>query len=979
MALQGAYAVESDIERAISRGVSLYEFGHWTDARCEFERARGMITPQERVHEQEIAYYLAMCASKMHDPESERILLAFLHDNHGMVYANDVHFELAALYRTEGRLAESERELAKVNYSLLDKPSRQKYNLHRGYIEFVSGDYDAAYDYFDRMDEEGPYADHATYYKSYIHYLRGDYAQAKSGFRLLLRNEQYARLMPYYLLQIEFHEGNYRYVVNSGDDLVRQSVPEYRASLYRVISESWYRLGRFDKCLDYMRRFENAGGAMGRNENYIMGYALYRTAHYSQAREYLQKVCGADDALTQNASYHLADCYLRANNKRKALEAFAMASNERFDAAIAEDALFNYGKLQYELGGKFNESINVLNRYIATYPQSERVPAVQELLIAAYYNSHDYDAAYEAITRYPDPDNNIRAALQKIAYFRGLDCYNEGDLAQARQYLSESLEISISPKYTALASFWLGEIAFSEGDYAAALEDYRSYLQRAPRTEREYAMAHYNVGYCHFADRRMSEAEDAFDRFLSIYRKNDNYRADALNRYGDALFAQRRFTDAVAAYDKTIASGQNEKYYAQYRRALSFGVMGRNGMKIDALRSIVRTDRGDYVDDALYELGRTYISQEQYSSGAKVLENFVKDYPGSPQYITALNELGLAYLNMGDNAASKRCYETVVEKAPNSAEAKTALQGIREIYIGEGDVDSYFSYAEKAGVEVDMSQMARDSLSFVAARKIYLAGKYGDAVRVLNGYLKNYPRGYHIDDALFYLGDSYIAMGDDANAIATLTALSERPANAYTRKVLERLAQMTFAGGDYALSAKTYRRLYDAVQESAVREDAMLGYVRATVASGADASIIAMADDVASHDDAGADAQREALFAKGAALRRQGDEAGAMTVFRTLSADVQTKEGAESEYYVIRDLFDAGRTAEAEQRIFAFTEHNVRYPYWLAQAYLLLGDIYVLKGDLFQARATYQSVADGYSPADDGTVAAARERIAKLD
>ena len=41
--------------------------------------------------------------------------------------------------------------------------------------------------------------------------------------------------------------------------------------------------------------------------------------------------------------------------------------------AIAEDALFNYGKLLYEQGGgHFNEAINVLNRYMALYPDSSR-------------------------------------------------------------------------------------------------------------------------------------------------------------------------------------------------------------------------------------------------------------------------------------------------------------------------------------------------------------------------------------------------------------------------------------------------------------------------------------------------------------------------------------------------------------------------------------------------------------------------------
>ena len=55
------------------------------------------------------------------------------------------------------------------------------------------------------------------------------------------------------------------------------------------------------------------------------------------------------------------------------MQAFAMASDESLDAAIAEDALFNYAKLQYELGGgAFNGAINVLTRYVERYPSSPR-------------------------------------------------------------------------------------------------------------------------------------------------------------------------------------------------------------------------------------------------------------------------------------------------------------------------------------------------------------------------------------------------------------------------------------------------------------------------------------------------------------------------------------------------------------------------------------------------------------------------------
>ena len=220
---------------------------------------------------------------------------------------------------------------------------------------------------------------------------------------------------------------------------------------------------------------------------------------------------------------------------------------------IAEDALFNYGKLQYELGGgAFNGAINVLTRYVAQYPDSPRVGEARSLLIAAYYNSNDYDAAYRAIKSFPTQDADIRAALQKITYFRGLEAYSAGDMRAAQRYLAESAAINVSPKYSALNSFWQGEIAFAQGDYTVAAAKYNAYLKRAPRSEDEYAMALYNLGYCDFSRKDMTGARSAFEKFLETYPARDRYRADAYNRLGDIRYSDREFEAAVGDYDLSL-------------------------------------------------------------------------------------------------------------------------------------------------------------------------------------------------------------------------------------------------------------------------------------------------------------------------------------------------------------------------------------------------------------------------------------------
>ena len=62
-----------------------------------------------------------------------------------------------------------------------------------------------------------------------------------------------------------------------------------------------------------------------------------------------------------------------------------------------------------------------------------------------------------------------------------------------------------------------------------------------------------------------------------------------------------------------------------------------------------------------------------------------------------------------------------------------------------------------------------------------------------------------------------------------------------------------------------------------------------------------------------------------------------------------------------------------------FSDKGTPHAFWLAKSFLALGDFYVQKGDMFQARATYQSIVDGYTPADDGIVAEAKEKIKKLN
>lgn len=965
----------------VQKAYELYDVGSYKAAQSEFLKARKLTTSDELSERLRIDYHIAACAGKVGDKNAMTLLKNFLLNYPNSAYANDVRFDMANLLYQEGDYEGARSEYLAVSRNDLRVSQQDEYNFKMGHSFFMHNDMVNANSSFMMVNRDGAYGVHAKYYLAYIDYIGGRYTAAKQQFLEIANNTAYSQVVPFYLLQIEFLEGNYDYVLQHGDQLLAAAKGEREAEIARIMGEAWFHKEDYGKALDYMARYRAAGGVMGRAENYLVGYSQYVRNDVADAIQSLVLVVGPDDKLTQNAAYHLGGCYLRSGDKHKAMQSFSMASGAEYDPMIREDALFNYGKLQYELGGGvFNEAINILGRYIDEYPDSERVDQAREFLIAAYYNSRNYEAAYDAIKLIPNPDNNIRTAYQKIAYFRALEYYNAGELDTAYRLLDESLRNRFNPKYTALTQYWRGEVLYKKGEYKQAIPLFREYISLSPSSEKEHTIALYNLGYCYFNQEQWRDARGWFDRFLSNYSPRDGFKADALNRRGDTNFALRQFNQAMTDYDAVAAMDDDQKYYAQFQRAMIQGLTGSRNSKVETLRSIISRDQGDYVGDAMYELGRTYMVMERFPDAATILKRYIEEYPTASKNLDALSDLGLAYQNMNNNSTALRYYQMLAEKAPNSPQARDAMLAAKSIYVDMNDIDGYFAFARGAGTETDMGVLERDSLSFVAAERIYMTSSdRGRIISSLKDYLDKFPRGAYRANTLYYISEHYVADRQFDNAILSLKELSDMHYNSYTVRGLERLAPLCFEQRQYANAAEAYQKLGQTAVNPETKAMAYSGYVKSVVQEGDDNKIVHAADEVLAVSGLPSSVIREAKFAKAQSLSSQGHHSVANGLYKELATESQSIEGAQSTYYVVESMFDAGDINGAEQMILKFAEQKTPHAYWLGKAFLILGDIYAQKGDNFQARATLQSIVDGYTPANDGVVDAAKERINRLD
>ncbi len=883
------------------------------------------------------------------------------------------------------RWAEAVEVFGKVRLADLGDEDTEEYCFRYGYAAHKAGDDRLAREWLRRLDRKDKnYYPHARYLLGYISYNEGLLVDSKLHFGAVAQHDDYKAVVPYYLLNIEFLSGNDEYVSERAQGVLDGLAGERRAEVERIAAQSNFRLERWAQAEEYVALLRSEGVQLGREENYIGGYALYRMGDYDNAAGYLRGACGPNDQLTQNAAYHLADCYLRLGDKKQARQSFSMAYSSGSDKTISEDALYNYCKLLVEQGGgTFDEEIQGLSQYLHEWPRSAHRAEIEGYLVMACYDADDLKGAYAVLKEFSvGGGSKIREAMQKVAYYYAAECYTEGRIAEAEEYCNLSLDLAdYDSDIEALAIYLLGEVDYAQGKWASAAAMFDQYIRLGRRHQPEYIFAYYNLGYARFNNGRHSTAYDDFADFVEYRTTNDSFRADAYNRLGDIEAVAKNYTEASKLYARSAAmEGVNERFYGAYRVALMEGLAGNVEGRLDALRGIIAEGRGNYVVRASYELGHTLVGAGRYDEAVEALLNFTTSYPSSPDYVAALSDLGLAYRNVGNDDAALEAYKRVVSRSKGSIAAHNALGEIRNIYVERNEINAYMDYAEGVGMAGEGGDRQRDSLSFVAAQKVYIAGDKQKAAEAFDKYLAENPEGAYTPAALYYSADCRSEVGDRQGAIDQLTRLTSMYYNSYTQRGYEKLAQISVAAADYGSAAEAYKKIVEVAQTPAKRREALEQYLTAVASSGASGqSVVDAADWVLSQDELTPQIVRKAKLQKAKALEAIGKRNPAVAIYNDLGADVSNAEGAESAYKIIETAFQYGSFEKAEALVYEFADKGTPHAYWLAKSFLLLGDVYVSRGDLFQARATYQSVVDGYSGGDDGIVEQAKERIEGLD
>ena len=785
--------------------ILLHKDKQYQAAQILFDRVKQNNSDQEV--QANCAYYIANCAIHLNQSNADELMENFVVDYPTSTKQNQAYVEVAQYYFEQGKFPQALEYFDKVDESSMTYDDVEKYNFQKGYAYFTANNKKEATAYLTKVANSKEYGSQAKYYLGFMAYEGDNYKEANKYFEQVAGEEKYKEKLSYFQADMSFKSGEFQKAIDLGMVAMKNSNASEKSELNKIIGESYFNLNQYDKALPYLKEYKGKKGKWSNTDYYQLGYTYYKQNDFENAIAQFNKIIDGKDAVAQNAYYHLGESYFKTNKKQQALNAFKNASEMDFDKKIQEDANLNYAKLSYEIGNSYQSVPDVLSTFLNKYPQSPSKQEVESLLINSYITSKNYAAALTLLEKNNSPEN--KAAYKKVLFYRGVELYTDGNYLEALKMFKKSIANQGSEKFTIRATFWRGETEYVLDNFDDALLSFKQFEGGAEaKTTPEYRNINYNIAYAYFKLKQYDQAGDYFQKHIDAVKDDKTRLNDSYLRLGDSRFVATKYWPAMDAYNKAIDLKSIDADYAAFQKAISYGFVGKNDKKISDFNTFLQNFKASqYRDDALFELGNTYVTENKTDLAIQTYDQLLNEFKKNGSYAAkAILRQGLIYYNgqKDDQAIAK--FKKVASDYPKTPEALEAVSTARLIYMDNGKVDEYATWVRTLDY-VSVSDAELDNDTYEAAEKQYLQNNVKQAIASLSGYVNKFPNGIHALNANFYLAQSYFTDGQEANAVKNYEYVIAKPRSEYTEQALVRLCEIHLKKNDYTNAVPVLKRM----------------------------------------------------------------------------------------------------------------------------------------------------------------------------
>jgi TolA-binding protein len=719
------------------------------------------------------------------------------------------------------------------------------------------------------------------------------------------------------------------------------------------------------------------------------GKRAFADGQYSLATESFQRIAREfpESPSAIEAQYMLGVCAFYSGKWSDSATALQRLRLQSPGSLYAKRALYWLAASSMKLG-KGQQTLDLLKSYSpGSTGDPYKFPSLLLAGIAQEATGRDAEAAvsYRAILA-----EGSASALFPEASFRlaGVE-YRAGRFNSARDLYGRVLLEGARSAFVKDSVFFLGECELALGNVSEAEKRYRTLTSLYPDSSyREAAVFR-------LADTawRQKNAERALDQLDALQREfpNGDYRGDAWRLRGDILLDQKQYERAIAEYRRALGvlKDEGEKQAASYGMGLAQLSLGK---KSDAAASFLLAGQGTanaVGEKASYQSALIVAGAGNDADAIHSLEAFLEKFPDSPDQEAASRLLaslldktgnsqgaylkwdslvsgfpqsaalaeylfrrGSAALASNRNTVALDDFQRVAKEFPRTTWQRESAYAIGYLYAQRGEYPRalpYFQSVSKDPSGGDVAERGRLSEGIC----LFNMGSYDEAYASLQKLRASKPRSVSEGAIILYMGRALYRMekleeaaarlGEAASLLASdrsTDASDAAEATYWLGWAQLRLGKLPEARDSFTATATRY-------SESPRRGESLLRAAICDTMQTDDRAAVALFDQLLSTPPSAADAEtrEQALFEKGRALSRMGNDGQSRDAFEQLAREFPRGRLAPQAWFKVAEKALEDKQYGAAQagfervaRDFPASELSVQALYWSAEASRQSGD-----------------------------------------
>ena len=884
---------------------------------------------------------------------AEEGLTAFMKEYPKSAYFAQANLPLADYYLAKKDFKKALETLKKVNQYQLTKEENTQYVLKLGYAKFMTGNSKGA---IDALEEAYKTADQSqkgdiAYMLGHLHYSKRENNEAFQYFDSIKDQPEFSKLVRPYYVQMYYNDKDYDKAIAEGTALLNENLSDsYKAEVHKIIGESYFMKKDYDSAYPHLKDYLNVQQNPSENDLYEMGFVAAQLKKYDEAVSYYNQLINSNSALAQNAYYQLGNAYLAVDKKQEALSAFRSSYQMDYDANVKQLAHEQYAKLGYDIGNPFESPTTVIQNYITANPSGAKNAEMRSLLVKSYLYSGNFKETLNAIDKLPNSTPETDKVDQEVSYLLGTEEFNKGNFDEAEKYFLRSLEFDINKEFNSRALYWLGQVYYQKGNYPSAIVRYEKLLDK---TFPEKQQLYYDLGYAYFKSKKFDQAEKYFTEYLK--NSKPEFKNDAELRLADINYANNDLDNAIAIYDK---NNKDATDYTLYQKALALGFKGDQASKINNLKVLIsKYPNSEYVDDAQYEIGVAYASQDDFNNSNDFFGKVIKSSSDKDLVANASIYRAQNYIDQNQNDKALSELKSLGEQYKNTAYAQKIVQAAKPVFTKNGDVSGYQSFARNIGVNVDASEI--DEINLSTGKQYFSKKDYKNAISYYEKYLTQNPTGDGLYQAKYELGESYYQTNNPTKALLVLQEIANIQ-NDYQDDAATRVVQIYISQGNSA-EAKKYLENIKNSSNINVKNYANIELMKMYAEEKNFSEAEKLANAVISNNKNSAAVIETAKVIKARSLMNSGKDKEAQSAYTSLEKSSNTEVAAEALYAKAFYQNKGKAYKSSNETIFRLANNYASEDYWGAKALVLMAKNYIGLKDNYQASYTCDQIIANYT------------------